>query len=134
MSTLRQPNQGWWCKTPWQQYKLGTGSSLGSSSAEKALGAVRDSNVTEDTLVCVSNISAKTSTNRGKLGDGPPGWSGLEHLFCEENLRNPGLFSVGKRWVQGEIAAVPGAYGEVNKSQSQALYKGAWWEDERQWA
>lgn len=134
MSTLRQPNQGWWYKTAWQQQKMGTGSSLGSSSAEKAQGAMGDSNFTQDSLVCINNSSGKTPTNRSKVGDGSPGWSGLEHLFCEENLRNSGLFSVGKRQVQGDITAVPGAYGEVSKSQSQVLYNGAWWEDERQWA
>lgn len=41
MSTLRQPNQGWWYKTPWQQYKLVT-DGLGSSSVEKALRALGD--------------------------------------------------------------------------------------------
>lgn len=42
MSTLRQPNQGWWYKPPWQQYKLWT-DGVGSSSADKTLGALGDS-------------------------------------------------------------------------------------------
>lgn len=54
-------------------------------------------------------------------------------MFCEK-LRNQGLFRLGKGWVQGDLTAPPSAYGDVSKSQSQALYSGAQWEDKQQWA
>ena len=58
MPALRQPNQGWWSKTPWQQYKLGT-DGLESTSAEKALGALGDSelNVSQQCALAAKTVS-----------------------------------------------------------------------------
>ena len=54
---------------------------------------------------------------------------GLEHLFCEERLREPGLFSVGKTGLWGySIAAfqyLKGAYKQARVT----FYTGRQWWD-----
>lgn len=69
MSTLGQPNQGWWYKTPWQQYKLGT-DGLGSSFAEKALGALGDSklNTRQQRASRVQGRISRSTDSRSREG------------------------------------------------------------------
>ena len=49
----------------------------------------------------------KTLANWSEFSRGPPAWSGLEHLPCEERLRDWGWFKLATRQLQGHLTAVP---------------------------
>ncbi|KAK4832531.1 hypothetical protein QYF61_023863 [Mycteria americana] len=50
---------------------------------------------------------------------------GLEHLFCEDRLRELGLFNLEKRRLQGHlISSLPVPEGGLQESWRETFYKG----------
>ncbi|KAK4824981.1 LOW QUALITY PROTEIN: hypothetical protein QYF61_022507 [Mycteria americana] len=139
-------------EVPCQQSRLGPGC-LGNSSGEETLGVLVCSELRQSQQwalaagMAISIWAVLTEAQPVEIGHPvlgppidnferlkqvqwrPPRWSGLEHLLCEERLRELGLFSLEMRRLQGDLTAAPVPVEGYQGVGARTFYSNAWQEE-----